>query len=156
MGVQVVQTKYYFNNSLAGLINATLAAPLLLAAAKQGLTTSVFNPAYNTAFSDMTEPTFTGYAESATVVWGAPVNEIDGSQTSLSPSALFRATAVPTPESITGGFVSDGVASPGTGILGSYKLSTPIPIQNPGDGFSVVIAWNLGQAGAPCMANINS
>lgn len=156
MGVPVVQTSYYFDDSLTGLIDPTLAAPVKLAAAKQGLSAGDFTPNVATVYGDMTLPTFTGYAVSATIVWGAPLNEPDGSKTSLSPAALFRATAVPTPESIYGGFIGDGVAAPATGILGSYKLDEPFPIQNPGDGFSVVIGWNMGQNGSVPVANINS
>lgn len=152
----IVQTTYYFKNSLTGLINAALAAPLLLAAAKQGLAASSFTPNVGTVEGDFTEAAFTGYAQSATIVWGAPLNEPDGSQTSLSPANLFRCTTTGTAETIYGGFVSDGVASPGSGILGSYVMPVPIPIVNAGDGFSVVIAWPMGQAPSDCEAVITS
>ena len=140
----LIPTTYYYNAVLANIIDSTLAAPTLLAAAKQGLSNAIFTPGVGTVFADTPAPGFTGYAQSATVVWGAPLNEGNGGQNSLSPAAPFRATAVPSPETIYGGFVSDGVASPSTGILGSWKLTPAYPIQNAGDGFSVVIGWCLG------------
>jgi len=155
MFAKLVQTTVFFLDVLTGAINPTLAAPLKLAAAKQGLTTGTFTPGVGTTFADMTEPSFTGYSQSATIVWGAPLNETDGSETSLSPANLFRATAVTTPQTITGGFVTDGVAAPNCGILGSYKLPQTIPIQNPGDGFSAVIGWNMGGSNASSYAQIN-
>ena len=156
MGYRITQTTYYFNDCLTNLIDPMLAGPVLLAAAKQGLSAGAFAPGVGTVYSDMVLPTFTGYAVSATIVWGAPVNETDGSQTSLSPSALFRASAVPSPETIYGGFVGDGVAAPSTGILGSYLITPNFPIQIPGDGFSVTIGWNLGPASANAQATLST
>jgi len=146
VGKQLVKTTYYWNNLLVGAINPALAAPLLLSAAKVGLGTAILTPSPATVYSDLVEATYVGYTESATVVWETPVNETDGSQTSFSPSHLFRATSNATPNTVTCLFVTDGVASPSTGILGSGNLEEPFDFVNPGDGFSVTVGWNEGLA----------
>jgi hypothetical protein len=156
MGFPIVQTTYYFSNSLVALINPTLAAPVLLSAAKIMLGTTPITPSVTTNYASLTEAAFTGYAQSATVVWGAPVNELDGSQTALSPSHLFRCTASGTPEVISNFAVTDGVAPTATGILGSALINPGVPIQDAGDGFSLTVAWNLGPASANCEGTITS
>ena len=140
----LIPTTYYYKTTLTNVIDPALAAPTLVAAAKQGLSNALFTPSVLTAFTDTPAPGWTGYAQSATIVWGAPLNEINGGQNSLSPAALFRATAVPAPESVYGGYISDGVAPTATGILASWAFAPAYPIQNPGDGFSVVAALCLG------------
>lgn len=141
---QLVPTTVYYTDILTDAINPALAAPTILAAAKQGLSNAAFTPGVGTTFADTPAPGWTGYAQSATIVWEVPVNEPNGGVTSFSPANLFRATAVAVPENVFGGILTDGVASPGTGILASYKITPSIPIQNPGDGLSVQIAMNLG------------
>lgn len=144
MQVPLYPTNYYFLNSLSGLINATLAAPLLLAAAKIGLGTVLVTPGLNTTYAALIEATFTGYAESPTIVWGTPINDVDSTPTSISPSHQFRATDGVAPNQIYNVFVTDGVAPTATGILASGSWSPPIPITSAGAGLAVVIDWNLG------------
>ncbi len=152
MGFPIVQTTYYYNNTLVGLIDAALAAPLLLAAAKLGLGVAVVTPAPTTAIADLSEATYTGYAESATVVWGTPVNESDGTLTSLSPSHLFRATSASPANIVNNFFVTDGVASPSQGILGSGRIIPAFTFGAIGDGFSLTVGWNLGVNSPNCEA----
>ncbi len=156
MEFQLVQTTYFWSNGLAGLINATLTAPLLLAAAKMGLGKAVITPAPSTTYTALSEADFVGYSESATIVWGTPINETDGSLTSISPSHLFRATSAGTPNIINNCFVTDGVAPTATGILASAKIVPGIEITNIGDGFALSIGWNMGPAGANNLVAIQS
>lgn len=151
----LIPTTYYYQQVGGDIIDPALAAPTLLAAAKLGLGNANFTPGLTTAYSDFPLPAWTGYALSATVVWGLPVNQLNGGVNMLSPSHLFRATAVAVPEGVFGGFVSDGVAPPGTGILGSYKIVPTIPIQAPGDGLSVEVAWALGPNLTTAYANVS-
>lgn len=144
MPYPIVKTTYQFTDDITNAINAGAAANTLLAAAKLGCGTGIFTPGVNSSFADCVECTFTGYAQSATVVWGAPVNEIDGSETSLAPSHLFRCSAGPATDNVTNVFVTDGVAPAGTGILGIARLTVPIPIVNTGDGFAAIVSWNVG------------
>lgn len=148
MNFRLVQTYYYFSSLLVNMIDPALAAPTLLAAAKIGCGQSVITPSPTTVIGDLGECDFTGYAESATVVWGPPVNELDGSVTSIAPSHLFRMTGATTPNTVNNVFVTDGVASPNQGILASASITPGIELANVGDGFAVQIGWNLGPASA--------
>lgn len=148
MPFPITFTRYYETDALTALIDPTLAAPVLLAAAKIGLGTAVVTPGPATTFAELVEAGFTGYSQSATVVWGLLVNELDGSVTSLAPSHLFRCTVTGAGQSVNNFFVTDGVASPGTGILGAARISPAIPIEFAGDGFSLTVAWNFGPASA--------
>lgn len=141
---QIFQTNYYYLNSLNALINPALAAPVLLSAAKMGLGTAVITPGLTTTIADLAEATFTGYAESATIVWGTPINDVDTTPTSISPSHLFRASGTAVTNTINNLFVTDGVASPSQGILGSARITPGVPIFNIGDGFAAVVDWNYG------------
>jgi hypothetical protein len=141
--VPLLVTNYYLLNTLTGLINAALAAPLLLSAAKVGCGLTVITPGLNTAIGGLGEATFTGYAESATVVWATPINDVDTTPTSISPAIHFRCTTAGSTQNIANIFVTDGVASPDQGILASGSINPTIPITNIGDGFAVVLNWNL-------------
>jgi hypothetical protein len=147
-------TDYYLANSLSGLINATLAAPLLLAAAKVGLGTSVIVPALNTAIGVLGEASFIGYAESVTVVWTTPTNYIDTTPSSSSQAFQFRCTTAGSTQNIANLFITDGVASPSQGILASGLLPQTIPITNVGDGFTVTVNWNLYNGNGGLFATI--
>jgi hypothetical protein len=142
--IPLFPTNYYFKNTLTDAINPALAAPLLLAAAKLMLGTGSFTPGLGTSFADLVEATFTGYAQSATVVWGTPINDVDTTPTSISPRFIFAATATASVPAVTCLGVTDGVASPSTGILASGLISPPIPMDIDGNGFAVVVDWNLG------------
>lgn len=144
MNFQLFLTNYYYLNSLTALINPSLAAPVLLAAAKMGLGTASITPGLVTTEADLVECTFTGYAQSATIVWGSPINDVDTTPTSISPSHLFRATGTAITNTVNNLFVTDGVASPGSGILGSARITPGVPIFNIGDGFAAVVDWNYG------------
>lgn len=146
MEVQLVKTTLYWRDLLTNAVNAGTATLTLLSAAKLGAGTTVLTPNPTTVIADLGETTFIGYAESATIVWGLPVNETDGSVTSISPAHLFRCTTGGAEQAINNVFVTDGVASPNQGILASAIVSPAIGITNIGDGFSVVIAWNEGVA----------
>lgn len=146
MSFPIVKTTFYWADLLGGATNATLAAPLLLAAAKQGVGQAIIAPAFNTVLADLDEATFIGYSRSGTIVWTALTNELDGSKTAFAPSQLYRCTTAGSPQTINNGFVTDGVAAGGAGILGSFRISPPPVIANVGDGFSLLIGWNEGVA----------
>jgi hypothetical protein len=141
----VVKTTFYFESLLTADINPALAAPTLLAAAKMGPGTAVFSPGVNSTIADCAQAASTGLAISATIVWGAPINELDGSVTAQSPSHLFRATVV-VPEIITNVYLTDG----STDLLGCALISPTIPIANVGDGFSAIAQWNQGYTPGNC------
>lgn len=142
MNVTMVPTTHAMSNAMATIIAAATPAVTYMAAAKVGLGTGVITPTPSTTFSACVEATFTGYAESATVVWGLPINETDGSVTCWGPSNLFRCTGSGTPNAIANLFYTDGVASPNTGVCFVGSIFPPIEIVNSGDGFSVTPGFN--------------
>ncbi len=147
---RLTKTRAYWLDLLENAINPGTAVLTKLSAAKIGAGLTLVTPGPNTVIGDLGEATFIGYAESATVVWGAPVNEADGTVTSISPSHLFRCTTGGTVQTVQNVFVTDGVVSPNQGILAVATVSPGIDIAVIGDGFSVVISWNEG------VASINS
>lgn len=146
MAVQLVKTTVYWADLLANAINPGTAMLTKLSGAKLGAGQTVLTPSPSTIITDLGEASFIGYSESTIVIWGAPVNETDGTVTSISPAHLFRCTTTGAEQAINNIFVTDGVASPNQGILASARVSPAIPIEFTGDGFSVVIAWNEGVA----------
>jgi len=144
-----VVTTFAYSSLLTDEINPALAAPTKLAAAKVGVGTAVFTPGVNSTITDCAQAASTGLALSATIVWGLPINELDGSVTSQSPSHLFRASAV-TPETITNVYLTDG----STDLMACALISPTVPIAVIGDGFSCIVQWNQGLNGANCNAVI--
>jgi hypothetical protein len=163
MGWPIVQTTYYLANRLTAEKNAALAAPTLFSAARCGLGQNIITPNAGTVYSDLDEGGYTGYAEPATIVWSALINETDGSVTTLSPSQLFRCTGSSS-ISINNFFINDGVGvssvtnmgSSSTGILGSGQVVPAKGFANIGDGFGITIAWNSGVATLNCEATATS
>lgn len=154
MIVPLRPTNLYFNAILADIINPALAAPTVLAAAKMMLGTALITPGLTTTYADLVEATFGGYAQSATIVWGTPINDVDTTPTSISPSHLFRATSGTTPNNIQSVAITDGVAPVATGILASGSFSPPIGINNTGDGFSMQVSWSLGNVPGNLVATL--
>lgn len=154
MNVSLQPTNYYFLEMLTALINPALAAPTLLAAAKMMLGQNFFSPSLNTVYSNLSECDFVGYAQSATIAWGVPVNDVDTTPTSIAPSHQFRATSAATPNNVQSLAVTDGVAPTATGILASGAFAPPITIANIGDGFAVIVDWNLGNVPGSLTATI--
>lgn len=163
MGFPIVQTTYYLTNRLVAEKNAALAAPTLFSAARCGLGQNIITPNSNSVYTDMDEGGYTGYAEPATIVWSALLNETDGSVTTLSPSQLFRCTGSSS-VTMNNFFINDGVGissvtmmgSSSTGILGSGQIVPGKGFSSVGDGFGLTIAWNTGVATLNCEATATS
>ena len=156
--LNLAKTTYYWNN-LIQLANGASSVPLL-ASAKTGLGTGLITPGPAIAFADCMEATYTGYLESATIVWTPIANEIDGSQSTYSPGHLFRCTGASS-VAVNNAFVTDGVgtASVGnasTGILGSARFTTPVTFVNIGDALNLLIQWNEGVVSANSNAQVTT
>lgn len=145
MANTIVKTYAYYASLLTDDIDPTLAAPTKLAAAKVGVGVAVFSPGPFSTIADCGQAASTGLGVSATIVWDAPLNEVDGSVSSLSPSILFRATVV-VAETVTNVYVTDG----GTALFGCALISPTVPIAAVGDGFAAIISWNQGQTPGNC------
>ena len=153
MNVPLFPTNYYFGLILGNIINPALAAPTLVAAAKLMAGTAQITPGLTTSYADLIEATFTGYAQSATIVWGTPINDVDTTPTSFAPSHLFRGTGV-VENNIYNVAVTDGVAPVSTGILFSAVFAPAIEIVGIGDGFAVIVGFNLGNVPGNLSATI--
>ena len=156
--LNIIKTTYYWHNLIQLANGADSVA--LLAAAKAGLGTALLTPGPATTFADLAEATYTGYLESATIVWTAIANEADGSQSTYSPGHLFRCTGASS-VAVNNAFVTDGVgtASVGnasTGILGSAKFLTPVNFINVGDALNLTIQWNEGVASVNSNAQVEN
>src|SRR6185437_8809383 len=103
----------------------TVVGPGKLSGAKLALFSNNVTPQPSSVWADLTECVYSGYAESAVVVWGPPVNEVDGTVTTLSPSHLFQKTGGVTGDQAVGVAITDGVASPNQGLLALGKFDAP-------------------------------
>lgn len=153
MGIPLIKTTAYYADVMTQDI-ALAPAATKLSGAKMGLGTGAISIGPTTLITDLIEAAFTGYARSATIVWGLPINELDGSVTSQSPSALFRCTVTGAGENIQNLFVCDSGAPPAGVILGACRITPPIPIVVAGDGFTALIDWNSGETPGNCQATI--
>jgi hypothetical protein len=158
MGFPIVWTTNYQNKLMTGAIAAGSTSPGVLGTARCGLGQALITPNPATAWAVLDEGGYTGYAEPATIVWSALFNEVDGSQTALSPEQLFRCTGTSS-VTMNNFFIGDGVGvsstnigSSSTGILGSGLITGGFPFVNTGDGFGLTIAWNSGLASLNCEA----
>ena len=154
MNVSLQPTNFYFSSILTDITDPALAAPTILAAARVILGQNLIVPSLVTSYADLGECDFTGYARGIVIVWGLPINDVDTTPTSNSPAYLFRATGTAIGNNVQNVAVCDGVAAPGTGILASGAFAAPIPVFAIGDGFSVVVGWNLGNVPGNLSAEI--
>lgn len=103
---------------------------------KVGLYTNVISPSHLTVIGDLTEPTFTGYAQQSLTLDTANAYLDPATNASFVDGGdlLFIATAVPTPEDIQGWFI---VNDAGTELHAISPFASPVPIMNPGQGVHV-------------------
>lgn len=141
--MQLTYTQALLSNMLTQSTDPTVILAGKLAAAKLALFSNVVTPAPQRLFGDLTECIYSGYAESATVVWALPINETDGTLTQQSPSHLFRMSGGSVGDQAAGIAVTDGVASPSQGLLALGLFDVPFVFTNIGDGFSVIVAINV-------------
>lgn len=149
-------TNYYFSNALTVLTSAINTTASLLDTAKVILGQNAITPSLVTSYSDLNEANFTGYARSANITWGSLLNDADTTPSSQSQLVQFRCNLSNVANQIQSLAVTDGVAAPNTGILSSGSIAPPYPIANPGDGFGIVVTWNLGNVPGLMVATLIS
>lgn len=152
----IVWTTYFQTTLLNNAIGSSSVAGLLNKS-RCGLGQTAITPGASVAWADTGEGGYAGYAEPATIVWTALLNEVDQSVTSQSPAQLFRATGASS-VTMNNFFVNDGVGissitnvgSSSTGVYGSGRIVPGYQYSVAGDGFSLVINWNSGLATLNC------
>lgn len=140
--MQLTYTKALLADIIKQETDPTVVGPGKLSGAKLALFSNSVTPSPKRVFADLTECVYSGYAESAVIVWGPAVNEVDGTVTSIAPSHLFQMTGGVTGDTAAGIAITDGVASPNQGLLALGLFDSPFVFVNSGDGFSVIVAYN--------------
>ena len=129
-------------------------APGPLATVKLGLIGTLNGGATpSQVFGNIVLPVYDTYAVGATVVWGVQLNEGDGSLSVLSQLYTFQQTGS-TGDTIRGAYLATPGGSP---VLYALCLFNPaITLVNAGDGFTIVVAWNMQSATiAPVSFNVD-
>lgn len=123
------------------LLTAAVGVGGFLNGAKLNLSTTVISPDQNTVLADFTPTTFTGGAPVA-LVWGTPyIDPITGLATVDAASHTFVSTVIPSPETVSSIFLTDGA---GAVYEGGAALVNPVPIVNVGDGLTVQVRYTYG------------
>lgn len=98
------------------------------------LSTTNFTPGKNTILADFTEATFTGYAASSAIVWGASHLDVNDNAVSVGSAKTFLQTGDTVTNIVFTWFV--------TTALGAYLMGgafdTPLNFAEAGDGVTVI------------------
>lgn len=100
-------------------------------------------PTKATALADLHVATFTGYANSSAVVWGAPLTDENGVTTVTGGSKQFTASDGVVPNTIYGWYATN---AGGSVLLFSCRYDEPIEINSAADGVVVLPEFNLRAA----------
>lgn len=100
---------------------------------------AVFTPTPLTAYAELTQPTFTGYAESAALVWNAAFIGGDGACHLTAPSILFKSTAAVTPGQTVYGYAIVGEPGTGNKLAEIIVFDTPFTFTEADEGLPVDI-----------------
>lgn len=98
------------------------------------LSTTNFTPNQNTVLADFTEATFTGYAASSAVTWGAAHLEPNGNAVSVGSAKTFTQTGTTITEIVYSWYL---VTALGAYLLGG-AFDTPLNFNQVGAGVTVV------------------
>lgn len=114
------------------------------AVAKIGLFQNNITPTPATALGDLTEPTYTGYAQQSILNWGGVQTNPDGSvQTVCLNNFVFLPSDGVTPNTIYGAFVLDNAL----GLKGAVRFANPILFTGPTTGVALTIALQAAANG---------
>lgn len=104
--------------------------------------------------ADLTEAVYSGYARQGPVTWGTQIEQADGSVTILSDLHTFVAVAASgfTSGQVAGWALISNDATPV--LLMAEVLGTPFQFVNPGDGFGLVVQFNLNPSNPLSQGNI--
>lgn len=133
----LITTNAFDAKVLAGMIETVTAGDYSgpLVGCKMMLFTNPITPQKTTVFADLTEATFSGYAQVA-LTYGGSLVDGNGTQELTSNLAAFRATGTPTSETLYGYGITDGGGTPV--LLGAETFPSPIVVGTAGNGVSIV------------------
>jgi hypothetical protein len=98
------------------------------------LSVTNFTPNQNTVLADFTEATFTGYAPSSAVVWGAPFLDAAGDAVSVGSAKTFVQTGVGVVNIVYTWYLETALGA----YLCGGALDTPVNFAAMGDGVTLV------------------
>lgn len=110
--------------------------------AKIGLFTDDITPSRATILADLHPPTYTGYALSAAVVWGAAFTNDNGAAEILGDGKQFPCTADSDEETVHGYYCANAA---GTGLLWAERFDEPQTISQAGQNIFVLPRYMLGR-----------
>lgn len=94
-----------------------------------------------TKLADLTEADFSGYAESAALVWGTPYYQADGTPVVLAGAVSFIvANPATTPNVVYGYYVVNGA---GDTLLFSERFGSSVNMATPSQGLSVEAGFSV-------------
>lgn len=130
------------------LLGNLTAAGALLDGVKVHLYTADVLPSDAITLALLTEPTFTGYAPSTVVAWGAPLNQPGGGVYLEAPAKEFRCTADSAGDVVRGAYYSkDAVVGPPAvpeTLIAVVPFEEPVAIAAVNDGL-----WHTPKFGYP-------
>lgn len=91
-------TNWFQGQTLADMLAVVASGNFngVLSALKVALIAAPFSPNQDSVFTDFTEATFTGYAESSDIAWGTPIIQPDGSSVVVGGVVQFTVGSTPT------------------------------------------------------------
>ena len=127
--------------SLKSQLDALIAEDGHLDAATVHLFTNNIVPDVDTVVGDLTQASFTGYAASSAIEWGAVYN-VDGGKAVQGDRKQFTASADVDPQvAVYGYYLMSGDVTPV--YLGAERFDTPVYIRNSGDAVGVVPSFSV-------------
>lgn len=113
-----------------------------------------FAPTPGTAFNQLTEATYSGYARQSGITWGVPILQGDGSYQTLSQLTQWQGLAASNfvNNVIYGWVMIDNSSSPN--VLLAEAFQTPVAIAVPGDGFGLVLQLSEGALNPASQGNV--
>jgi hypothetical protein len=105
----------------------TAAADGPMYGAKIGLATARITPGVNLVLGDLTLPTYTGYASSSAVTWGAAAQDDTGNPYTVGGAKTFTPSDDVVEDAINAVFC---VAGDGTTLLWAVNLAEPVDIRH--------------------------
>lgn len=118
----------------------------LIAGDLTGATLHLFSndiaPDVDTIKTDLTECTFTGYAASAAIVWGAENQNAQGLAESIGDMKTFQCTGTAVTETAYGAYILS--AGGGTPLLAAWRFDNPKAFTGPTSVLGVVPVFTYG------------
>lgn len=120
------------------ILDALIAEDGPLDGAKLGLYKAPFTPTKFTVLADLTVADFTGYALSAAITWGTPLNDPDGTAYVPGGQIEFIASGSAIANTIYGAYIVDAA---GTGLIAVLPFDSSVGVSGTGQGVVVPLIF---------------